>query len=283
MTWDRFQKAQLEYLDWEAFSLWARAILETEGQAPAWLSTILRKRCSEFLEYRKQFSETRPSQASRLPLHLIEWIHSHIFADARREGWLDAIIFYAVRNPHSQRAWAYWEHCERQWKHRRPTSYPSFEQWRRAASKWRISSQTDAEGIANAVARYLEWKALTYWIRPLCKASAKIPQQVVRELERRYPSLLDLIKLHPRKDRRGESVVGHRLVKQGEVHLFRHAKREGRIEAVLEQARADPHIARIIEYPERWSQSRSQNLTNSYPSFEEWCDAADNYVENRPN
>lgn len=283
VTWDRFQKARLEYLEWEAFSLWVRAILETERRAPAWLSTILRKRCPEFLEYKKQFSETRPSQVSRLTLHLFEWIHNDIFADARRNGWLDAVIFYAVRNPRSQRTWAYWEHCERQWKHRRPTSYPSFEQWRRAASKWSISNRIDAKGIANAVARHLEWKALTYWIRPLCEASAEIPQHVVGELERRYPGLLDLMKSHQRKDRRGENLVWRRLVKWGEVDLFRHAKREGQIEAVLEQARADPHIARIIEYSERWTESWSQNPRMPYPSFEEWCRAADNYVENKPN
>jgi hypothetical protein len=133
---NRLQKAQQKYLDWEAFSLWVRAIVDAEGQTPAWMSAILQKRCRGFLECEEEFRKAHPKKPGLLPLHLLEWIHNNIFADAKRERWLDAIIFYAVRDPRSQHVWAYWEHCERQWKHNRPASYPSFDEWRHAAQNY---------------------------------------------------------------------------------------------------------------------------------------------------
>jgi hypothetical protein len=43
-----------------------------------------------------------------------------------------------VRTPRSRRTWAYWEHCEREWKENQPRSYPSFAQWSHAAQKWKM-------------------------------------------------------------------------------------------------------------------------------------------------
>jgi hypothetical protein len=134
---DRFKKAQQEYLDWEAFSLWVRAIFDTEGTLPAWLLHAVHKRCPGFLSPEKQSHGARIRKSHFLPLHLLEWIHNHIFSDAKREGWLDALMFYAVRDLRSQQTWARWEHCEREWKRKRPRSYPTFKEWSRAAEKWK--------------------------------------------------------------------------------------------------------------------------------------------------
>ncbi len=133
---NRFRKAQREYLEWEAFSLWVRAIADVEGRTPAWMLEVLQKRCPRFLQGNRQPRNTHRRRTDFLPLHLLEWVHNHVFSDAKREGWLDALIFYTVRAPRSQRVWAYWEHCEREWKKKRPRSYPSFKEWSQAAEKW---------------------------------------------------------------------------------------------------------------------------------------------------
>ncbi len=135
---NRFQRAQREYLAWEAFSLWVRTIVHVEGHPPAWILKVLQERCPDFLRYVKQSRKTHRRQPNSLPVHLLHWIHNHIFGDAKRGGWLDALIFCTVRNPRSQRTWAYWEHCEREWKKKRPGSYPSFKEWSRAAEKWKV-------------------------------------------------------------------------------------------------------------------------------------------------
>jgi hypothetical protein len=134
----RFQKAQREYLAWEAFSLWVRAVVDVEGRTPAWMLDLLQKRCPGFLQDEKRTRKMSRTQTNFPPLDLLQWIHNRIFSDAKREGWLDALVFYAVRDPRSQRVWAYWEHCEREWKKKRPRSYPSSEEWSRAAEKWKV-------------------------------------------------------------------------------------------------------------------------------------------------
>src|SRR5260370_684776 len=50
VPWHRFHKAYEEYIRWQAFVLWARAVVESEGIAPSWLKAILRKRCPGFVE-----------------------------------------------------------------------------------------------------------------------------------------------------------------------------------------------------------------------------------------
>ena len=50
VPWDRFHKAYEEYIRWQAFALWARAIVELEGSTPSWLKAIQRKRCPGFVE-----------------------------------------------------------------------------------------------------------------------------------------------------------------------------------------------------------------------------------------
>lgn len=134
----RFAKARQEYLEWESFSLWVRAIVDVEGILPAQTLETLQKRCPGFLQSERQSQRARTRQDNLLPLRLLGWIHNHIFSDAKREGWLDALVFYAVRDPRSQLAWAYWEQCEGEWKRKRPRCYPSFEEWSRAVEKWKM-------------------------------------------------------------------------------------------------------------------------------------------------
>lgn len=142
----RFRKALEECIEWESFFLWVRAIFDVEGTLPTWLLRAVQKRCPGFPHPGKQFRGRRIRRPSLLPLHLLEWTHNQIFSDAKREGWLDALIFHAVRDFRSQRTWAYWEHCEREWKKNQPRSYPSFEGWCHAAEKWTRHARTATRG-----------------------------------------------------------------------------------------------------------------------------------------
>lgn len=131
-----FREAQQQYLKWESFSLWVRAIFDAEGFSPRWLLEVIQKRCPDF-QQEKQKRKTQERKSGFLPLHLLEWIHNKIFSAAKSEGWLDALMFFSVRDPRSQRTWAYWEHCEAEWKKKRPRSHPTFKQWVRAVEKWK--------------------------------------------------------------------------------------------------------------------------------------------------
>lgn len=125
----RFEKAQREYIEGEAFSLWIRAIADAEKTLPTSMVRTIQHRCPGLLPKRGEHPKL-------LPLQVLEWVHNNIFRAPKREGWLDALMFYSVRDPRSQRTWAYWEHCEREWKKKRPRSYPSFERWLQSAKNW---------------------------------------------------------------------------------------------------------------------------------------------------
>lgn len=143
---DRFKRAVREYLEWEAFSLWIRAIMDSSRRPPACVMEALQKRCPGFLPNEQAASKLRQGDSDPLPLRFLGWVHHNVFAKAKREGWLDALVFYSVRDPRSRRTWAYWEHCERGWKKKRPRSYPSFERWLHAAKKWRRPARAATRG-----------------------------------------------------------------------------------------------------------------------------------------
>src|SRR4029077_9031920 len=115
VPWNRFHKAYEEYIHWQAFALWARTVVESEGCTPARLKAILRRRCPGFVE-----EADRSNQPERLAVQLLPWIHNQTFGFTRSEGWLDALVFYGFRDIRAQGYWTYWEHCEREWKKRRP-------------------------------------------------------------------------------------------------------------------------------------------------------------------
>src|SRR5712691_11304438 len=74
VPWDRFHKAYEEYIRWQTFVLWVRAVVECEGCAPSWIKTILRKRCPDFAE-----EADRSNKPELLGLQLLPWIHNRAF------------------------------------------------------------------------------------------------------------------------------------------------------------------------------------------------------------
>ncbi len=61
----RLLQARNQYLEWEAVTLWVRAIEAAEGDFPEWLAEIVDKRCKGFVqfvaEYKLEHPETPPS------------------------------------------------------------------------------------------------------------------------------------------------------------------------------------------------------------------------------
>jgi len=133
IPWQRLLEARQQYIEWNAFSLWARAIAVAEGQVPAWLAKVLEEHCPGLLESDRTSEITH--QDPPLYRRILEWFESNALAQAKDEGWLRAVTFYAVRDPVYVRDCAYWQHCEAQWKRQRPSAYPSFEEWRRSSEQ----------------------------------------------------------------------------------------------------------------------------------------------------
>jgi hypothetical protein len=274
IPWDCFHKAHLAYPRRQAFALWAQAIVAAEGRSPSWLTAIVRRRCPGFIE-----NEALLNEPGLLGIRLHEWIHKDVFRDAKGEGWLDALMFFGVRDLRSQAALAYWEYCEKEWNRRRPRSYPTFEKWWQTARKHKLCEKASIARVARAIEGYVEWQAFAYWLRPLLEAKCELPARVAAGLERGCPGFLEFNNSHALGKQEEKGRAWRRLLAWIDDHFFSEARKQGWFETVVDQARNDPRHTRLVEFWKRWNKSWSQNPAVAYPSFGEWRRAADTYVE----
>jgi hypothetical protein len=204
IPWQRLLEARNHYIDWQEFYLWVRSILEVEDGIPNWLVEILNARCPGFLESEgpltAKAAKTRP-----LHLRLEDWIDEHIFGFAKKEGWFNAITYYAVRDPRYQRAEVCWAECVEKWKKDWPVQYPSFQEWKGLAAQCDETAHLTArerkargsatlvhpDRLSAAAARYMDCEALGYWARHALEHGAELPAEVVRELQHRCSGYLE--------------------------------------------------------------------------------------------
>lgn len=275
VPWKRFHKAYEEYVRWQAFVLWARAIVELEGSAPRWLEVILRKRCPGFVE-----QVDRSEKSELLTLQLLPWVHNRAFGFAKQEGWLDALVFYGLRDARSIGSWEYWEHCENEWKKRRPTSLPTFAEWRRSALRWELHDNVTCARVTKAVEKYLDFEATLYWLRPLlCPTTRQLPRHVNLELSQECPSLLEFMDLHICGVYQRKSKAWQKLLSWGKSHLLGHAEDKMSVDIVLRQARFHPRHVRLAHYSAHWCKFWLGNTAVRYPSLRHWRREAESYIK----
>lgn len=289
IPWQQLHEAREHYIDWQEFSLWVRSIIEAEGTMPEWLSAIVERRCRGFVQ--AQTPGARP-----LALRLEDWIEEHMFGFARREGWFDAIAYYAIRDPRYQRAEVCWSECVKEWAQAKPIRYPSFEEWQKLAAACDetahlVPEQRRAQASAKlvdggrlheAVSRYIDCEALAYWARPALEHGTPIPDQVKEELERRCPGVLAGA-FEPAKSRsKIVSPSWDALMEWIADRFFSEAQAEGWFDAILIAVRRHPRAIRTMEYADHCDEVWGPNLPMPYPSFEDWRRDADSYVEAAP-
>jgi len=271
VPWDRFHKTYEEYIRWQAFALWARAIVELEGSAPSWLESILRKRCPGFA--------AEAARSNKPELLLLPWVHNRAFGFAKREGWLDALVFYGFRDTRSRGSWEYWEHCESEWKIRHPASFPSFSEWRRSALNWKLQGDVRCAAVAKAVEKYVDFEAFVYWLRPLFQApKIQLPAHIALELRQECPALLEVVNTHISATYRDKSRRWQHLFNWGKDHVLSHAKKDGWLDCVLRQAAIHPRHIRLVHYAAFWCKSRRGNTALPYPYLRQWQSDAEGYV-----
>jgi hypothetical protein len=274
VPWDRFRKAYEEYIRWQAFVLWARAIVELEGRVPSWLEAILRKRCPGFAAEAAYSNKTE-----LLGLQMLPWVHNRKFGFAKEEGWLDALVFYGFRDARSQGYWAYWEHCDSEWKKRRPAASPTFVQWGRSALNGKLHGDASFAVAAKAVEKFIDFEALVYWLCPLFRgAKVQLPPHVALELRQESPSLLEFVSRETSAAYEDKSRTWQRLFNWGKDHVLSHAKRDGWLDCVLRQVRIHPLHVRMVEYAAFCDESGLGNSALPYPSLRHWQKEAQGYL-----
>lgn len=277
VPWGRFRAAYEEYPRWQALALWGEVVVATtEGRIPPVLLVTLKKHCPGFIE------GGEPSRPEPLAFHLLEWVHARKFAYVKREGWLDALTFYGVRHPQSECAWLHWEHCESEWNRRQPNEFPLFDDWWHTALQMKLCDKAGYAEVAKAVRVYIDWKALLFWLRPLFSSNLKLPPHVISELERSCPGILKWQNAAADAGSQEKSKMWRHVVKYGKDHCLLEAKEARWPDFLTDRARFHPRYVRIAAYGKRWAKEWSRDHSCPYPSFGEWQQAADCYIEARP-
>jgi hypothetical protein len=282
VPWRCLHDTRKHYVEWQEFCLWVRSIVETDDRMPEWLSAIVDQRCPGFLQTEP------PASSRRLALGLENWVDEHVFAFAKDEGWFDAVVYYAIRDPQYQRAEVCWSECASKWAQARPNRYPSFREWQTLAAACdetahlvpeQRKAQTSAKLVARdrleqAIARYIDWEALGYWSRPALERGAPIPDEVRQELELRCPGFLA-----QSAETAAPKATLETLMIWIADQFFADAKAEGWFDAIILGVRRHPRAIRIMEYADHCDEVRGPDALISYSTFTCWCKAADLYVE----
>jgi hypothetical protein len=138
VSWRIMVEAADRYTDWQVFTLWLRAVLDASEALPAKVTVEIQKRSPSLMpRIAPHFREDVSALGSRIWEEATQWAEANVFADAKREGWLNAIRYFSAKSLLSVKAWSYWEEVGRKWQTAPPRVLPNYEQWRASVSSVR--------------------------------------------------------------------------------------------------------------------------------------------------
>jgi hypothetical protein len=260
VRWRELAAACDQLARWRSFSLWVRAIVDTEHSLPEWLATTIEDHCPAFLQSRRGCAEL-PS----LWLDLNEWIDFHFFSAAIQGGWIQALHYYYGRQPIAEAIWQQWTQMNAQWQVQRPEPYPTFEQWQMPLANVQESAAT---------LEFVEWEAFALWVRSLVEASHGIPAVVRSAITARCPGFEEHIRALREKPCADAAWLWEELRGWIERQVFAEPNRSTSIETLRADAHRTLRSERISDY---WAGAQLASEP-PFPAFETWLANADAFV-----
>ena len=268
VPWRELASACERMASWRSFSLWVRAIVDAERALPEWLVAVIEERCPAFLQSRRT-----AGGLESLWLDLNEWVDHHFFAEAARDGWIQALRYYYGRQDSSERAWRHWTNMTDEWRTRRPDHYPTFELWHKSIEL------TSPSELISAVAQYVEWEAFAFWARALIETAHEIPPVVKASLQERCPGFAaHAAALRPRPCS-DPQWLWEELLGWIEAHSFSQAVRDQWLDRLRDTARRELRSERVTDYWTSWTTARTSAVPRPLPTFEQWLAAVDAHVD----
>jgi len=287
VSWRRIEESAASYVEWLGFSLWIRAARLTGASMPLVVRAELESRCAGFVEAAERAWRDGDLAVWRM---LNDWIESHQFADAKSQGWFDAVVYYAYTDIRCMRVWLNWDYTVDAWQVRAPAQVPSFEDWVRQDPPPVHLNQTDAKSVAllqqtrvqpdvlaAAVSSLIEARARGLWIASTCEPERVIPKSVLEDLELALPETFNA------KDRLVcDRLLFLRVIRRASASSWAQA-REGKWPAALRYSViSHPRYHRIIHYFQKCEDERSSSgIQRSASTFAGWLHAADQYQVHR--
>jgi hypothetical protein len=287
IPWRRLLEAASAYAEWHIFVLWVRAIAEFEEQLPDIVRVALGARCPGFLDDEVPRRQGHLHDQSFLWHSLEEWIVAHQFAEAKSQGWFDALMFYAYKDLRTEQAWSLWERTKEAWNRQRPSRWPSFEEWtaqviathaltQSGSDKARAGEQlanVDPVRLRGAASELIELRGFALWMACISDPEQPLGELALKELRRRFPDFPTASYPQTIWDRS----LFVRLVRFGGARWGATARAERWNAALQYHVVHHPRYHRLVHYLHRCHDEWLRAPPRSYPSFADWLRAADEY------
>ena len=258
VPWKQLSAAVDQIVEWRAFSLWVRAIADTEGSLPRVVCEAIKKRCPGFLEARSE------GPVGKLWTELLAWSERTVFAQAVRGGWIEAAHYYSGLDPRSEPAWQHWERSTAAWASTKPGRYPSFAEW------WTEAQHAGAEVEGPLVEHAIEAAAYSHWAVLVLMTNGDQP--ALREhIEQRCPAFFTRNFLPAGSDNaalgRFREALESALIGSGP-----------RFDEARAAARSHLRLLRIAAYFAVCKEQVRLTPAAPIPAFEAWLRQADDFV-----
>lgn len=114
-----------QYVEWEAFALWTRSLIEAVHEIPAVVRSAVEARCPGFESHVKTLRDNPCSDPAWLWEQLRGWIERHFFAEASQHVSIESLRAAAHRTLRSERIIDYWASQNAA----AVSQLPTYEQW----------------------------------------------------------------------------------------------------------------------------------------------------------
>jgi hypothetical protein len=271
VPWRELAASADEYVQWQGFVLWVRALIYAAGDVPDGIRSELRTRCPGFVR------GDEPAKHQPIWKALEDWIATEHFA----------MMYYAYKDVRMEQAWSLWERSKADWSRTQPSEWPTFDQWKLYIS----ATHTLAKGLTekarvvaamenvnhnrleSAVGDVVERRALILWADCVSKPAQPLDPAVIAEIENRCPGAVSVIPTECCWS--APTLV--RLIRRVESRWREAAQREAWHAALRYHIVNHPRYQRVLHYRQRCHDEWLRVRPISLPSFPAWLASADAY------
>jgi hypothetical protein len=290
VPWERLAEAAEEYTDWQVFTLWLRAVVESAGSIPPMVEQEIDSRTPRLLGRVRRGVEAAvkngDSAGARIWQDVSRRVEIDSFVGAKRAGWLDAARYYSSMSVRSMKAWSHWENTDKQWRAAPPKYFPNYARWQSEVADVAKLSNPDstAQQVLDAVRGIsdAEWSKLlndfsclitfALWMELVLDIEGPTSALVSKELANRYSGFSLSLAI-------GSKAVVRALNDWALDHALAIADQKQMLAALSFHVSHHPAYPAMRTYALHCHDVWPVECPDQLPSFEEWRQAADEYFE----
>jgi hypothetical protein len=291
VTWKCLAAAAAEYTDWQVFGLWVRAVVDAAGSVPGLVALEMESRTPGLLGLIRPDLDAAVRNdggpGAKIWQDVSRWAETNIFIAAKQAGWLDAIRYFSSMSLRSMKAWSHWESIDKQWRQATPKQFPSYTQWQcEVAAVARLSNPdstaqqvlasvqevSDAEW-SQLLSRFTDLMAFSLWLELVLDIEGPTAEIASVELAERYRGFSFS------RSTQGSKEVVRALNGWAVKHELAVAGQKRLLAALSFHVSHHPEYPAMRGYALRCHDVWPDECPRPLPSFVEWREAADAYIE----